>query len=155
MKKLYVVGLMFILIMSLFGCNTLIDNGETANEGELESSLTKVNDDGYSFKYVVTNNSKKEATLTFNTSQEFNYILWRKDAKGTMVYDYSKDKSFKKEFHEKTLKPGDEISYEIKLSQDYEPKTYILEVYMTSNEPEQGSPTKFHQNLEFTITNSQ
>lgn len=121
----------------------------------LKSSLTKVEGDGYSFKYVIKNNSQEEVTLTFNTSQEFNYILWRKDAKGTMVYHYSKDKSFDKEFHKKTLEPGQELAYEIELGHDYEPQTYILEVYMTSNEPELGSPSKFHQNLEFTITNSQ
>jgi hypothetical protein len=129
----------------------------TAKEGieELfESSLTKVEGDGYSFQYIIKNNSQKELTLTFNTSQEFNYILWRKDAKGTMVYDFSKDKSFSKRFHKKTLKSGEELAYNIELSHDYEPQTYILEVYMTSNEPELGSPTKFHQNLEFSVNKS-
>lgn len=127
---------------------------EEGAEELLESSLTKVEGDGYSFKYVIKNKSQKEVTLTFNTSQEFNYILWRKDAKGTMAYDYSKDKSFNKEFHKKTFKPGEELAYDIKLSRDYEPQTYILEFWMTSNEPESSSPTKFHQNLEFTIINS-
>jgi hypothetical protein len=117
----------------------------------LQSSLTKVEGDGYSFKYIIKNKSPKEVTLTFNTSQEINFILWRKDAKGTMAYDYSRDKSFNKESHKKTIKPGEELAYDIKLSHDYEPGIYILEVYMTSNEPELGSPTKFHQNLEFKI----
>lgn len=125
-----------------------IDKG--IEEEQIESSLTKVQRDGYSFKYVIKNNSQKQVNLTFNTSQEFNYILWKKDAKGTMVYNFSEDKTFEKEFHKKTLEPGQELTYEIELSNDYETDKYILEVYMISNEPDMGSPTKFHQNLEFT-----
>lgn len=122
---------------------------------QLKSSLIQVEGKDYSFKYRIKNNSSNQVNLTFNTNQEFNYILWRKDAKGTMVYDDSKDKSFKNEFHTKTLEPGQELTFEIELSNQYEAATYILEVYLTSNEPEEGSPTKYHQNLEFTITNAQ
>lgn len=121
---------------------------------QLKSSLIQVEGKDYSFKYSIKNNSSNQVNLTFNTHQEFNYILWRKDAKGTMVYDDSKDKSFKNEFHTKTLEPGQELTFEIELSNQYEAATYILEVYLTSNEPEEGSPTKYHQNLEFTITNA-
>jgi hypothetical protein len=121
---------------------------------QLKSSLIQVEGKDYSFKYMVKNNSSNKVNLTFNTNQEFNYILWRNDAKGTMVYDYSRDKSYRNLFHEKTLAPGQELTYEIELSNTYEAGTYILEVYLTSNEPQEGSPSKYHQNLEFTITNS-
>ncbi|MDC3418258.1 BsuPI-related putative proteinase inhibitor [Aquibacillus salsiterrae] len=117
---------------------------------QLQPTLTKM-DGGNSFQYVLKNSSQQAVTLTFDTSQEFNYIVWKKDAEGTMVYDYSEDQSFDNTPHKKTIAPGEELSYTIDLGQDYERQTYILEVYMTSNEPEEDSSTKFHQNLEFTI----
>jgi len=151
MKGFTILLSMILCLFILNGCSIEKTTVKVGEKERLEASLTKVKGDEYSFRYGVKNNSEKEVTLTFNTSQEFNYILWRKDAKGTRVYAYDKDKSFKKEFHKKIVKPGEELTYEIHLNQKYAPQTYVLEAYMTSNEPEQGSPSKFHQNLQFTI----
>jgi len=155
MKIIY-FAVTLVLTVALLGCGTSNDEPKSTDSPSvsgpdgLEANLTETGEDGRAFQYVLTNHSDSDVTLTFSSGQEFNYILWRKDETETMVYSYEQGRAFTQAFHERTLKPHESITYDIAL-EEYEPDTYILEAYMTSNEPDQESPAKYRQTLEFTI----
>jgi hypothetical protein len=118
----------------------------------LHASLVQMNGDEPEFHYIIENQSSDEIILTFPTEQEFDYILWKKNAKGTMVYDYGGEKEFSESAHEKTIGPKEKLVYEIDLN-SHETGTYILEAWFTSSEtvPGQKYYADFHKNIEVTI----
>ena len=142
--------------VTLLGCGgTDQDQKPPATPGvsgpeALEAALTQTGEDGRTFQYILTNHSDSDVTLTFSSGQEYNYILWRKGETETMVYSYEQVRSFIQAFHERTLKPGESIVYDIAL-EEYEPDTYILEAYMTPYDPDQEDPAQYRRTLEFTI----
>ncbi|WP_182101686.1 BsuPI-related putative proteinase inhibitor [Niallia taxi] len=83
----------------------------------------------YTFKVI--NQSKKAKTFTFKTSQEFDYVI--KNSKGQTVSRYSEGKKFAKKTKTKTLKPGQELKYDVVIK-NLPPDKYRVQFVFTATE---------------------
>ncbi|WP_421381388.1 BsuPI-related putative proteinase inhibitor [Bacillus salacetis] len=104
------------------------DGGQGIVAGEIEPSLMK-NENGQ-FVYTVKNQTEKEVTFEFTSSQRYDYAV--KDEEGKTVYLYSSTAAFMQVLGEETLAQGEELSYTIELppDEDFEGGT-TLEVWLT------------------------
>jgi hypothetical protein len=104
------------------------DRGQGIVAGEIEPSLTK-NENGQ-FVYTVKNQTEKEVTFQFTSSQRYDYEV--KDESGKRVFLYSSSAAFMQVLGEETLAQGEELSYTIQLPPGEEFKGgYTLEVWLT------------------------
>jgi hypothetical protein len=100
--------------------------------GKIESSLMvkeAQNEKGILFRYELKNQTEREKTFHFPTSQKFDYVI--KDKNGKAVYQYSKNHMFMQVLSSLRLKQGDTYKQDI-LIKDLEPGTYELEVWLTA-----------------------
>ncbi len=146
MKKYWTVFLALPLTtFFLTACNTVETdqnkieqpNFQTPSENEndhnkevIEAAIStdiQFSADNYTFK--LKNISDKSVTLTYNSTQEYEYQI--KDQTGNVVYTYSSDKMFGQMIVSKTLAPSEE--YQMNVNTDYfselEPGTYTLEIW--------------------------
>ncbi|MCT2535725.1 BsuPI-related putative proteinase inhibitor [Aquibacillus koreensis] len=118
------------------------DNGIIA--GKVVPVLTETNPLLYT--YEVANQTEKEITLEFTSSQRFDYAVETKE--GEQVYLYSSVASFMQALGEETIKQGGSLEFEINLNElDLEPGDYVLKAWMTPT----GSK-KYEVSHDFTIT---
>ncbi|MEQ6377090.1 BsuPI-related putative proteinase inhibitor [Bacillaceae bacterium S4-13-56] len=131
------IGILFsILMVVIVGCGTssaenVPDKGdqEAVNdqvngskdapqgiwEGELTTDLSQVLDQVGVFKFTIQNNKEEDVTLTFNSSQEYEYQIL--DEEGKVLFTYSMNKMFMQLVSEKELKPGESLEYEINVNE--------------------------------------
>lgn len=108
--------------------NSKEDGGQGIVAGEIEPSITK-NENGQ-FVYTVKNQTEKEVTFEFSSSQRYDYAV--KNSSGETVFLYSSAAAFMQVLGSETLAQGEELSYTIELppGEDFEGAT-SLEVWLT------------------------
>ncbi|WP_205207759.1 BsuPI-related putative proteinase inhibitor [Bacillus sp. P14.5] len=108
--------------------DTKQDGGQGIVAGEIEPSITK-NENG-KFVYTVKNQTEKEVTFEFTSSQRYDYAV--KDASGETVFLYSSAAAFMQVLGTETLAQGEELTYTIELppGEDFKDAT-TLEVWLT------------------------
>ncbi|MGZ0087313.1 BsuPI-related putative proteinase inhibitor [Caldibacillus thermoamylovorans] len=95
--------------------------------GTLEPSLTYEKENGaYVFTFTVKNQTERVQTVTFTSSQKYDYILYRD---GQKVKQFSEGKMFAQIYEERTLKQGEELSFQ-ETFRDLAPGTYTLEWWL-------------------------
>lgn len=95
--------------------------------GTLEPSLTyEKQNDAYVFTFTVKNQTERVQTVTFTSSKKYDYILYRD---GQKVKQYSEGKMFAQIYEERTLKQGEELSFQ-ETFRGLEPGTYTLEWWL-------------------------
>jgi len=149
MKRfLFIFILIMVVINGLLGCNATtgkenIAVGQEKNPKEKESigmvaeeMMASLVDLGNGrFQYSIKNQTEKEKTFQFTSSQRFDYAV--KTTKGQQVYLFSSVALFMNVLGEETLNPGNELTYDIDLTElNLEKGTYILEVWLTAEEAE-------------------
>ncbi|MDL4839738.1 BsuPI-related putative proteinase inhibitor [Aquibacillus rhizosphaerae] len=154
MKK---IGFILFLAIMLVGCGTgssganeeQNQDGKTNAdekgivEGEIVPSLTQ--ESTFSYTYQVVNQTEKEVTLEFTSSQRIDYSV--KTKAGEEVFLYSSVASFLQALGEEKIKPGDALVYDIDLSDiNLSAGEYVLTAWMTPTEGE-----KFTVTQDFTV----
>lgn len=146
MKKLAIVILIGIL---LTGCGTGVNNesngsNENTNgsgmvSGEGSSSIVEKNPLHY--EYIVKNETEEVVKLEFTSSQRFDYSVRTKD--GKEIFLFSSIAAFLQALGEEELKQGEELVYEIDLTDlNLEKGEYILSVWMTPKDGEKYKVSK-------------
>ncbi|MFE8702441.1 BsuPI-related putative proteinase inhibitor [Cytobacillus sp. FJAT-54145] len=141
--KRVIFTFMFLFSLVLSACGTsnqdvANDQGETNGSGgivagEVETSL--IEKDSLQYEYRLKNQTEEEIILEFPTSQRYDYTISTKD--GTEKYRYSSTATFIQVEETETLKQGDELIYEINLSDiQLEKGEYVLSVWTTTKEGE-------------------
>ncbi len=119
------------------GYETSTDNGEEKDEiaNEMLSTNIQLKDGDYIFS--LKNNSDNEIELTFNSSQEYEYVI--NDSEGNHIYTYSMDKMFAMMIKMKTLAPGETYNITIDIENvlgTLEKGVYTLEIWPVAAETE-------------------
>jgi Intracellular proteinase inhibitor len=136
------IGVVLLLVILLAGCGTgeVPVTNEGNNEGgsgivadEINASLTEVGP--LTFQYEVKNQTEKEVTLEFTSSQRYDYSIKTKD--GNEIFLYSSVTSYIQVLGEETIKQGEVLTYDIDLRDlNLDPGEYKLTAWMTpSNGP--------------------
>ncbi|RXS87324.1 BsuPI-related putative proteinase inhibitor [Geobacillus sp. PK12] len=95
--------------------------------GTLEPSLTyERQNDAYVFTFTVKNQTERVQTVTFTSSKKYDYVLYRD---GQKVKQFSEGKMFAQIYEERTLKQGEELSFQ-ETFRGLEPGTYTLEWWL-------------------------
>jgi ABC-type molybdate transport system substrate-binding protein len=140
LKKLWIVWMLGIF---LAGCGAggqaglneadaeTNDKGSGVVAGEMAPSLTEKSK--LEYQYEVKNQTEKEVTLEFTSSQRFDYSV--ETAEGEEVFLFSSVASFLQVLGEETVKQGAALTYDIDL-RDLNLKTgnYLLTAWMTPKE---------------------
>ncbi|MBB6283123.1 BsuPI-related putative proteinase inhibitor [Geobacillus subterraneus] len=102
-------------------------DGKGIIAGTLEPSLTYKKENGaYVFTFTVKNQTERVQTVTFTSSKQYDYILYRD---GKKVKQFSEGKMFAQIYEERTLKQGEELSFQ-ETFRDLAPGTYTLEWWL-------------------------
>ncbi|WP_456276999.1 BsuPI-related putative proteinase inhibitor [Bacillus sp. AK128] len=97
------------------------------------------------YEYMVKNQTENDVTLEFTSSQRYDFSVVNDN--GEEIYLFSSVASFLQSLGEETLKPGEELVYEINLQDlQLEKGNYTLNAWMT---PKEGK--KFEVKKEFTV----
>lgn len=151
MKKILVF---IISVIILGGCGTergaepvLSTGKEEGNmdtvQGEVVSKLKEVSP--LLFQYNVKNDSGKEITLDFSSSQRFDYSII--NSNGEEVFLFSSVSSFLQVIGKEVLSPGDQLSYDINVKDvELSKGKYTLKTWMT---PRTGKA--YSSSIEFTV----
>lgn len=138
------VGMMsgVALMAMLAGCGTDPDATTTEGksgavevsivEGSLKTDIAKVEGSEYKYVFSIQNDTEKDQTLIYPSSQEYDYTI--KDGSGNILYTYSMDKSFLQVVKEVVVKPGERLDFELDLTEGLpyiETGTYTVEVWAT------------------------
>ncbi|WP_078550048.1 BsuPI-related putative proteinase inhibitor [Litchfieldia alkalitelluris] len=137
MKNYYVF---VVLVLLLTGCGSqnqkvdIVDQVDISNggivAGEVESSI--IEKTPHIYEYRLKNQTEQMVEFKFNTSQRFDYTVQTKDAKG--IFRLSDSNSYKSEITTETIKQGEELIYEINLTElDLKSGEYLLSVWMTTD----------------------
>lgn len=95
--------------------------------GTLEPSLTYKKKNGvYVFTFTVKNQTERVQTITFTSGKKYDYILYRGKKK---VKQFSEGKMFTQIYEERTLKQGEELSFQ-ETFRGLKPGTYTLEWWL-------------------------
>ncbi|NNU83746.1 proteinase inhibitor [Geobacillus sp. BMUD] len=95
--------------------------------GTLEPSLTYKKKNGvYVFTFTVKNQTERVQTVTFTSGKKYDYILYRD---GKKVKQFSEGKMFAQIYEERTLKQGEELSFQ-ETFRGLKPGTYTLEWWL-------------------------
>lgn len=140
MKKLAIVILIGIL---LTGCGTGVNNESNGSNGNTngsgmvsgEGSSSIVEKNSFQYEYIVKNETEEVVKLEFTSSQRFDYSVRTKD--GKEIFLFSSIAAFLQALGEEELKPGEELIYEIDLTDlNLDKGEYILSVWMTPKDGE-------------------
>lgn len=125
-----------LVIALLAACGTSnIGNGNGEGgivEGGMKVSLEETG--AYQYKLIIQNDKAKDETLTFPSSQDYEYSIKKPD--GTIAYTYSSDKMFMAVVEEEVLKPGEKLEIELDITEAFsylEAGDYTLEAWVTAN----------------------
>lgn len=129
----------FIIALFLAACGTSNkDSEDNSNsnggivEGEMKTSIEEKDSNQYTL--IIQNDKTKEETLTFNSSQDYEYQIKKPD--GTVAYTYSADKMFMAVVEEEVLKPGERLKFTLDVSEAFpylEAGDYTLEAWVTAD----------------------
>ncbi|MCM3742067.1 BsuPI-related putative proteinase inhibitor [Oceanobacillus luteolus] len=108
------------------------DGGEEEVDTNLAFTLEA---DGNKMQYTVKNEGDATETLTFPTSQKYEYEI--SDESG-LVAKYSKGKGFLQAIQEIPLEPNEEMTLEVELP-SLEPGNYTITIYLTARDLSQAS----------------
>lgn len=117
------------------------------NQGEsskLAVSLNPLDNMHKEFSYEVTNESDKQMTIEFSTSQRYEVVLEKK-GEGE-VFRFSKGRAFMQVLGELKLKPSETESFNIKLP-ELQPGDYSLTIYLVGK----GVSESSKRTMNFTI----
>lgn len=151
MKKI----LVFILAMFILGgCSAEREVEPVVSSGREEENMDKVQGDVVSklieaspleFQYRVKNETGKEITLDFTSSQRFDYSIV--NSKGEEVFLFSSVSSFLQVIGKEVLSPGEQLSYDIYVKDvELSRGKYTLNAWMT---PRTGNV--YSSSIQFTI----
>ncbi|KAA9028548.1 BsuPI-related putative proteinase inhibitor [Niallia endozanthoxylica] len=143
MKKAWIL---LVLGLFLVGCGAVNNNSDEQNSdgsgivaGEMAAVLTETSP--FVFQYEVKNQTEKEVTLEFSSSQRFDYLVETKT--GEQVYLFSSVAMFMAVMGEETMKPGETLSYEVDLHElDLKAGDYLLTAWMTPKDGKAYQVTK-------------
>ncbi|MEW8969894.1 MAG: BsuPI-related putative proteinase inhibitor [Mesobacillus sp.] len=144
MRKIWMIVLMGLLVTGCGNGNQVSNNDEDQGgagivAGEMAASLAEENP--LIFQYEVKNQTEKEVTLEFTSSQRYDYSVKTKD--GKEVFLFSSVASFLQALGEEKVKQGEAMSYEIDLHElSLEKGDYVLSVWMTPKGGEKYEVTK-------------
>lgn len=100
--------------------------------GEIQSDLTVVDlADNPKFVYKLKNQTTKDYTFMFTSSQRYDYSL--KNESGEEIVRLSAISSYLQALSDETLKPGEELIYEFNLVEELSVGEYSLDVWLTSS----------------------
>ncbi|WP_377891298.1 BsuPI-related putative proteinase inhibitor [Alkalihalobacillus sp. R86527] len=113
--------------------------------GSMEPSLTlESTDNGKAiFTYRIQNQTEKVQTITFPTSQKYDYKLYNE--KGESLKTYSANKSFIKETEIAEVKQAEKLDYTITLD-SLSSGSYTLEIWLTVE-----GEDNYKKKIDFTI----
>lgn len=147
------MGLLLVLLLA--GCGTgdqapsneaeaeTKGGGSEIEAGKMDPSLVEVSPLVY--KYEVKNQTEKDITLKFSSSQRFDYSVESKD--GEEIFLFSSVAAFLQVLGEEIVKTGEALTYDIDLHElSLEPGEYILATWMT---PKDGEA--FKESIKFTV----
>lgn len=131
-----------IALLFLAGCGTSNeDNPDKVNaEGEMKVSIEEGSNGHY--QLIIENGTANDETLTFGSSQNYDYYIKKPD--GTIAYTYSADKSFLAVIKEKVIKAGEKLEFDLDLTealQYLEAGEYTIEAWVSANELAQEKAT--------------
>jgi hypothetical protein len=109
--------------------------------GSLENSL--VYDGHGSLVFSIKNQTEEIKTLTFNTGQRYDYIIW--DDKGQKIQQYSSGKMFNQLVSTESIKQGEEKTYTATLS-NLKKGNYKVEFWLATQS------ANLRQTLSFEVT---
>ena len=128
---LLIVSLMVIGLFVYYG-NFESDKVARGQEDVMPSLVDKGNG---KFRFQITNPTDKDITFHFTSSQRFDYAVKTED--GEQVFLFSSVALFLAVLGEETLKPGEELHYDIDLAElNLEKGKYILEAWLTPSNKE-------------------
>ncbi|TKC19828.1 BsuPI-related putative proteinase inhibitor [Robertmurraya kyonggiensis] len=136
MKRKNFATLAIALFFSILaGCGTTGgDNPDEVNaEGELKVSIEAGSN--HQYKLIIENGTAKDETLTFGSSQNYDYYIKKPD--GTIAYTYSADKSFLAVIKEVVIKAGERLEFDLDITealQYLEAGEYTIEAWVSANE---------------------
>jgi ABC-type molybdate transport system substrate-binding protein len=126
------ISLFLIVSLTVLGLFVYSGNFEgnkvAKGQGDVMSSLVDIGNG--KFRYQITNQTDEDVTFHFTSSQRFDYAVKTED--GEQVFLFSSVALFMAVLGEETLKPEEELNYDIDLAElDLEKGKYILEVWFT------------------------
>lgn len=152
MKKTFVL---ILLLSFLGGCGGGREVEQVSSSGKVEEVkgdtveediIAKINEiSPLTFQYKVNNESEKDITLDFTSSQRFDYSI--KNPKGEEIFLFSSVSSFLQVIGKEVLHPKENLVYDIDVSDVGLSKgTYTLTVWMTP-----ASGKSFSASLNFSV----
>lgn len=96
--------------------------------------------DGVHFTFHLKNQTEHMKTYHFNTGQRFDFVI--KDDQGKVVKRFSEGKMFTQVLGEETLKQGDTLTYQAKVSGLREGK-YTVRFWLTAKEEQPEASLTF------------
>lgn len=143
MIRIKLIALFSTLLLFIAGCGTAANDGKEEEPGntngggivagEMVQSIREIGD--YQFNLTIQNNTEQIQTLTFSSSQDYDYQI--KDSSGEVLYTYSADKTFLQAIEEEILKQGERLEFQIDATEALtylEKGDYILEAWVTAND---------------------
>ncbi|MEQ2526100.1 BsuPI-related putative proteinase inhibitor [Bacillaceae bacterium CLA-AA-H227] len=126
----------------LAGCGTSSGNNpdEVNAEGEMKVSIEQQSN--HQYKLIIENGTTTDETLTFGSSQNYDYSIKKPD--GTIAYTYSADKSFLAVIKEEVIKAGEKLEFDLDITealQYLEEGEYTIEAWVSANELAQEKVT--------------
>lgn len=100
--------------------------------GELESTIKQ--EENGTYVYTVKNQTAQEMTLSFTSSQRFDFAVKTKE--GEVLFAHSMYSSYLQAVGEEVLKQGEELNYMVELPNTLEKGEYQLEVWLTTADGE-------------------
>jgi hypothetical protein len=150
-KKIFVF---IIAIFILGGCGAEREAEPVVSSGKEEENMDTVQGEVVSmlyevspllFQYHVKNESGKEITLDFTSSQRFDYSIV--NSNGEEVFLFSSVSSFLQVVGKEVLAPGDQLSYDINVKDvELSKGKYTLNAWMT---PRTGKV--YSSSIEFSV----
>jgi hypothetical protein len=132
-----IISLLLIVSLTVFGLFVYFGNFESnqvaKGQGDVMPSLVDLGNG--KFRYKITNQTDKDITFQFTSSQRFDYAV--KSENGEQLFLFSSVAQFLAVLGEETLKPGEELHYDIDLAElNLEKGKYILEAWLTPTSKE-------------------
>lgn len=150
--KIKLIALFSTLFLFIAGCGTAAGDGKEEDQntngggivaGEMVQSISALGD--YQFVLTIQNNTEQKQTLTFSSSQDYDYQI--KDSKGEVLYTYSADKAFLQAVEEEILIQGERLEFQIDAKEALpylEKGDYKLEAWVTANDVDGKTSIEFH-----------
>lgn len=139
-KKISALIITVLIATNMIGCSVAIPDkngngtGIENSSGKNQQNIYKVTQDkaGEKLNVVVTNPLNSKVSLTFNSTQEYDFVLYKD---GKQIYRWSEDKAFGEMMVKKEIGPKKSLEYSIDLSSlGLKEGEYKYEFYLVANE---------------------